>query len=120
MITWIVRAAEVAMVPTPWSGECVYDVGNGEKVATLKGFGCLTQNIMSAVWPLLGLAFAVMVIAAGIQFIVAGGEKEGLAKARKTLTYALMGLFLAALSWLILAFFNYLFGFNLTTLKIGS
>ena len=117
MINWTVRAADLAMVPHSWSGGCVYQQTD---VATLQGFGCLAENIMAAIWPLLGLAFAAMVIAAGLQFILAGGEKEGLAKARKTLTSALMGLFLAAAAWLILIFLEKLFGFNLTQLKIGQ
>ncbi len=104
-----------ATLPSAWDSSCLYQ---GD-VARLAGFGCLLRNILAAAWPLLGLAFVAMVIWAGFQFISAGGEKEGLAKARKTLTYAVIGLFLAALAWLVLLFLQYLSGLDLTNFQLG-
>ena len=112
-----------AAAPAEWGPGCVYvlkENGNTSYIATLQGLGCLIRNILAAAWPLLGLAFAAMVIWAGFQFILAGGEKEGLTKARKTLTYAVMGLFMAAAAWLVLVFLEHLTGFSLTTFQIGS
>ncbi len=103
--------------PQPWSegpNQCVE-----QGVATLKGFECLLQNVLLVALPLLGLAVGAMVVVAGFQLITAGGEREQIKKAKNTATYAVVGLVLASLSWLILRFIEYLTGFKLTEFKIG-
>jgi hypothetical protein len=48
--------------------------------------------------------FFIMLIIGGFKYITAGGEPPQLESAKKTLTYAIAGLFLIALAYLILRF----------------
>jgi intracellular septation protein A len=88
--------------------------------ATLGGIECLVERVLSAALPLLGMLFVIMVVVAGIKVITAGGEREAMAKAKSTATYAVIGLVLALSAWLILAFIQYLTGVQLTILDIPS
>jgi hypothetical protein len=56
----------------------------------------------------------IFLIIGGITWSVSGGNKEGMAKARATVTYALAGLVLGLASFLILAVIGNFFGVNLT------
>lgn len=52
-------------------------------------------------------------IIGGITWITSGGDKEGLAKAKGTITYAIVGLVLALGSFIILRILSNFFGFDL-------
>ena len=56
----------------------------------------------------------IFLIWGGIQWTMSGGEKEGLQKARLKLTYAIIGLVVVLLAFLIINFMGGLFGINLT------
>jgi len=89
-------------------------------VATLNDFEGLVGGVLSTALPLLGLAAGIMVLVAGFQIIAAGGEREGMQKAKNTLTYAVLGLVLAFVSWFILRFVHFFTGVDVTQFKIGS
>lgn len=55
----------------------------------------------------------IMAIVGGIMWITAGGNKEGMAKARNTVTYALIGLALGLGSFIILSILGSFLGQNL-------
>lgn len=101
---------------------CAWDEGRCQQsdAATLGGIECLVEKILSAALPLLGMLFVIMVVVSGIKFITAGGEREAMAKAKSTATYAVIGLVLALSAWLILAFIEYLTGANLSLLEIKT
>ena len=58
-------------------------------------------NILSLV---VGIAAVIMIIIAGLKFITAGGDSSGLASARNTLIYALVGLAIAVLAQFLVHF----------------
>lgn len=111
-----VFAAGSPVKPQAWAQINRGCVNSG--VATLQGLECLVQNILAAALPLLGLVFAAMIVLAGFQLITAGGEKEGIQKAKSTATMAVAGLFMAAAAWLILVFLEKFTGFKLTEFKV--
>ena len=53
-----------------------------------------------------------MVVISALQWIVSGGDKEAVAKARSRLTYAIIGIVLLALSFLILRVIGQITGFS--------
>jgi hypothetical protein len=98
-----------AYAQSDWTGECI--VGD---VATIKGIGCLLQNVFTVFLQLLGLAFFIMLIIGGFKYLTAGGDPKAVESAKGTLTAAVGGIVLAILSWFILVFIRNLTGVNVT------
>lgn len=95
------------------------EVGGPEgDVATLKGLEAIFANIITIALTLAGLAFFVMLIVGGFQYLTSGGEVEATTKARKTLTYAFFGLVLVVAAFLILKLIEVFTGVTLTEFKI--
>jgi hypothetical protein len=99
----------LAAAPSAWDSDSVVD-----GVATIRGVGDLVANILVVLLPLAGLLVAVMVVVGGFQLITAGGEKEGIAKAKNTFTYAIFGLVIAIAGWFILLFVKDFTGIEVT------
>ena len=56
----------------------------------------------------------------GIMYMTSGGNKEGTAKARATITYALVGLILALLSFIFIGILGQFFGVNLLGTSVNT
>jgi hypothetical protein len=74
----------------------------------------LFSKIVGVVILFTGLVLFVMLIMGGIKFITAGGEPDKVAAARKTLTYAIGGVVLIAIAYLILVIIETLTGVPVT------
>lgn len=79
-------------------------IENEQGVATLKGLEGIFENTLTAVLALAGIALFIMLVIGGFQFMTAGGDPKKVAGAWATLTHAIIGLILIALSYLILVF----------------
>lgn len=90
-----------------WSS-CVDSKG----VATIGCIWVVLQNIINAALALAGVTAVIFIIWAGIGFVTSQGDQERIASAKKTLTFAIIGLLLILFS---LAIFN----FVLTTTGIS-
>ncbi|MDP3758411.1 MAG: hypothetical protein Q8Q86_01720 [Candidatus Daviesbacteria bacterium] len=69
-----------------------------------------------------GLAFmivAVMLVVAGIKYLVSGGESKMLGSAAGTVTWALLGVLFLALAWIILLLIQALTGVDVLNFCIG-
>jgi flagellar biosynthesis protein FlhB len=68
-------------------------------------------------WLLLlsGTVAVIFVIMSGISYITSGGDQKKLDKAKHTLTYAVLGLFLIFMSFMIIRFIAYVTGANCIT-----
>jgi len=97
---------------TSWSGECVSD-----GVATIQGITCLLQNLLSPIPALIALVAIGMIIMAGIRIINAGSDPKALASAWATFTYALIGLILLAIVWLVLILIKNFTGADVTNFQ---
>jgi len=62
------------------------------------------QSIMQIVIGIAGSIAVVMIVMGGLQFITAQGDPSGVAKARKTLLFAVVGLVVAILAEAIITF----------------
>lgn len=71
-------------------------------VATLRCLPILFVNILQALFLFSGTVTALFIIISGIRFILAGGDAKQLDNARKTFTFAIIGLLVILFSYLIL------------------
>ena len=70
-------------------------------------------NILQSLVPLIGFLAFIMILVSGFSILTAGSNAENLEKGKKTLTYAVIGLILAIISWLSLKLIAYLTGANI-------
>ena len=77
--------------------------------ANAGGIRTIITNVLIAVLNFLALAAVVVVVVAGIRLVVSQGEEEVKEKAKKTITYALVGLVIVLLARVIVGLVtNYL------------
>jgi len=84
-------------------GDCIFNF-SGNQVVTLD---CIFPIIANVIYWALGLSGTValfMIIFAGYQLMFSGGDAKAADGARKTLTFAIVGLVLVFLSFFILSF----------------
>jgi hypothetical protein len=86
--------------------------------ATLEGLEGIFESIVTVVLGFGGVVLFIMLIMGGFRFITAGGDPKAIEGAKKTLTYAIGGIVLIALSFLILRFISTFTGVDVTQFKI--
>jgi hypothetical protein len=86
-------------------------------VATIQGITCVLQNLLSPIPALIALVAIGMIIMAGIRIINAGSDPKALASAWATFTYALIGLILLAVVWLVLILIKNFTGADVTNFQ---
>ena len=64
----------------------------------------LTVAIINILSIVVGVVAVFMIIIAGIRFITAGGDSNGISSARNTILYAIVGLLVVALAQVIVQF----------------
>ncbi len=90
-----------------------------EKPQTLQGLEDIFSNVVGAAIGLAGIALFIMLIIGGFKYLTAGGEPPRIESARKTLTYAILGIVFIALSFLFLRFIGVFTGVeDITTFRI--
>lgn len=83
--------------------EIISDCYSGaDKVATLKCLPAVFQNLVTAALLFAGIIALFFIILGGIKLILSQGDPKQIEGARHTLTYAIIGLLLILLSFLIL------------------
>ena len=100
------------------TGEVETIPGTNEQVATIKGFERVFANITTVVLAFGGVVVFVMFLMAGFKFITSSGDPKAVAGARNTLTYAVYGLLLLALAYLILVFIETFTGAEVTKFRV--
>ena len=82
--------------------------------AELGAIVLVIRNIIKLLVPIAAIAFFIMMIIGGAQFIFSGGDPKAAAGARSTLTYAIIGIILVVVSWLILLLVQNVTGVDVT------
>ena len=91
------------------------NTSDAAKLSALEGvFG----RVVGAVLALGGIVLFIMLISGGFKYITSGGHPKGVEEAKKTLTYAIGGMVLLALSFLLLRFIEQFTGAEVTKFKI--
>lgn len=76
------------------AGDCTSDIS----------LTTVIRNVINIFSIIVGLVAVIMIIVGGFKFITAGGESSNITSARQTITYAIVGLVIAALSQSIVWF----------------
>jgi heme O synthase-like polyprenyltransferase len=90
--------------------DCVSDTTNN--VATLQCLPMVFGFIINWLLVFAGVVALVFVIMSGIKYITAGGDQKKLDAAKKTLTYAALGLVIIFVSFIIIRIVGYVTGAN--------
>lgn len=94
------------------------NINNINGVATLQGLEGIFANLLSVALALGGILLFIVLILGGFQYMTAGGNPQTLEAAKKTLTYAIAGIVLLALSFLVLVFLQEFTGAPITNFQI--
>ena len=87
---------------------------------TILGIVNILRNIISILAPVAGIAFFLMLLVGGFQFVNSGGDPKAAGQARTTLTYAVIGIILVVASWLIIKAIAQFTGVDVTQVKIPT
>lgn len=79
-----------------------------DKIPTLRCVPVVFHNIISAALVFSGVVALFFLIFSGIKFITSGGDPKQAEAAKKTLTYAIIGLVLVLSSFFIINFIGFL------------
>lgn len=77
------------------------DIGNPLKTTDVKE---LLNNIIDAMLQIVGVIAVAMIVYGGVQYMISGGEEKKLESAKKTITYAVVGLVVVILAGAIINF----------------
>lgn len=98
--------------------ECVKYGDGTHRIATLQGLEGTFASVISIILALGSIAVFIMFLVAGFKYITAGGEPGAIKQAQNTLTYAVGGLVILAVAYLILVFVEQFTGIEVTRFKI--
>src|SRR3989344_8579918 len=76
--------------------------GRGKIFESSAGFGYLASDILLILTGIAGALSLMFIVIAGIKFVTSGGDPKKLASATSTLTYAIIGLAVTILAFVIL------------------
>lgn len=79
-------------------------------VATLRCIPVVIQNVVNAALVFAGVTALILIIYSGIKFISSKGDQAAIDSAKKTLTYAIIGLVIILLSFFIVGAIGQLTG----------
>lgn len=74
------------------------------------GISQLLSNVVTLIYIAAGIVFLFMVAISAFQWIVSGGDKESIAKARGRLTWAIVGITVLALAFVIIGIISQITG----------
>jgi hypothetical protein len=80
----------------------------------------ILENIISLLAPVAGIAFFIMILVGGFQFVNSGGDPKAAGQARSTITYAVIGVVLVVLSWILLQIIQQFTGVDVTEVQIPT
>lgn len=89
-----------------------------DDVPTLQYLEVIFGNVVNIILGIAGITFFILLLSSGLKFITSGGDPKALEGAKKTLTYAIGGLLLIILSYLILVLIKTLTGVDVTKFRV--
>jgi len=98
-------------------GQATDYIAEGD-VPTIYGLEEMVANILNIIIGLAGVVLLLMLIGGGFGYVTSGGDKEKAAKAKNTLTYAILGLLVILGAWLIIRLIEEFTGLNLHIFQI--
>ncbi|BCX14438.1 MAG: hypothetical protein KatS3mg088_121 [Patescibacteria group bacterium] len=95
-------------------------MGPGPTPATLAGLEYYFSNIISVAIEFGGIILFIMLIIGGFNYLTSNGNPQQAESAKKTITYAIAGIVVLALSFLILKLIYVFTGVDVTQFKISQ
>jgi len=89
-------------------------------VATFKCLEVVFGNILTIAVSLAVLALFVMLIMGGFKFLTSGGDPKAAGSARQTMTYAILGIILMAVAYLIFRLIETFTGVTVTNFVVPT
>lgn len=89
-----------------------------QEPAKLSDIVGILERIIRLLAPAAGIAFLIMLLVGGFQFVTSGGDPKAAGQARTTLTYAVVGIILVVAAWLILTVIKAATGVDVTEVKL--
>lgn len=89
-----------------------------DRVATIADLEPIFGRVVSAALGLAGIVLFVLLLRGGFKYITSGGDPKAVESAQKTLTYAIIGLVLILVSFLILVLIKTITGVDVTQFKV--
>lgn len=86
----------------------IRNLGTGSAAISL-----VLSNIVTLIFIAAGIVFLFMIVISAFQFITSGGDKEAVGKARGRLTWAIIGITILALAFVIVRTVAEITGFNM-------
>ncbi len=87
-------------------------------IATIKDLEFLFGNVVSAALGLAGIVLFILLLVGGFKYITSGGDPKATESAQKTITYAILGLILILVSFLILVLIKTITGVDVTKFNV--
>lgn len=101
---------------TDWS-TCTLNIG-GVDIPTLRCLEVVFTRILTISISLAVLALFIMLTIGGFKFLTSGGDQKAAASAQQTMTYAIIGIVLFAVAFIIFKLIESFTGVNITTFTI--
>lgn len=76
------------------------------------------KNVVNVILGFAGIAFFVLLLIGGFKYIISGGDPKAIEGAKKTITYAVGGLLVIILSYLVFVFIKQFTGVDVTKFKV--
>lgn len=109
-----------AAAPTPCVDADSIKAGFGPCPSGLTEIEGVVGNIISVIVGLGFIAMLVLLLMAGFKYLTSGGEPKAISAAHQTFTWALLGVFLLAVAWLILQLIANFTGLPITIFNIKT
>lgn len=84
-------------------------------IAVIANLGCLFQNLVRSFLTFAGIVLFVFLLVGGFKYITSGGDPKAIDAAQKTITYAIGGLIVILLSFLVLVLIGNITGVTSVT-----
>ncbi|MBU0978701.1 MAG: pilin [Patescibacteria group bacterium] len=99
-IALLLSASPIYAQQRAWTGVCVGSADSD--VATIQGLECLIANVFTVIITLIGVAAFVMFVVGSLTWLTAGGNSNNMEKAKKSFTYAVVGIVVALSAFIII------------------
>lgn len=94
------------------------DCTSSNGIATISNLSCIFGNLTTVLLGLAGIVLFVLLLSGGFKYITSGGDPKAVEGAQKTITYAIGGLILILLSYLILVLIKTITGVDVTQFNV--
>lgn len=96
---------------------CMQNI-NGVEIPTFKCFEAIFSNVLQVAVGLSVFALFIMLIVGGFKFLTSGGDPKATAGAQQTMTFAIIGIVLMVLAFLIFRIIEAFTGVSVTKFVI--